>query len=64
MALSPAKRYENAWKWVVTLLLIIVVWRFGMYGVDWKSRTSVAAILVAIGVLAFCVTFWKRKKQT
>jgi hypothetical protein len=64
MALSPARRYENAWKWVVSLFLIIVVWRFGIYGVDWKSRNSVATLLVAIAVLAFCVIFWRRRKQT
>ena len=64
MALSPVRRYENAQKWVVSLFLIIVIWRFGRYGVDWKSRNSVVALLVVIAVLAYCVTFWRRKKQT
>ena len=61
MALSPARRHSNWIKWLVSLLLIIAVWRFGIYGVDWHSRNSVVALLVAIAVLAFCVTFWKRK---
>ena len=64
MAVGPARRYENAWKWLVSLIVIIVVWRFGMYGVDWKSRNSVLALLIAIAVLAFCITFWRRRKQT
>lgn len=61
MALSPARRESNWVKWLVSLLLIIAVWRFGIYGVNWNSRNSVVALLVAIAVLAFCVTFWKRK---
>ena len=64
MALGPARRFENAWKWVVSLFVIIVMWRFGMYGVDWKSRNSVAALLLVIAILAFCITFWRRRKQT
>jgi len=46
------------------MLLIAIIWRIGVYGVDWKSRNSVVALLVAIAVLAFCVAFWKRKSQT
>ena len=64
MALSPARRYENAWRWVVSLFLIIIVWRLGVYGVDWKSGSSVVTLLVAIAALAFCVIFWRRRKQT
>ena len=63
MALSPARRYRNSVKWVVSILLIVVIWRFGVYGVDWKSRNSVVALLVAIAVLAFCITFWKPWKR-
>ena len=61
MALNPARRYSNSAKWLVSLFLIAIIWRFGIYGVDWKSRNSVMALLVAIAVLAFCITFWKRK---
>ena len=64
MVRSPARRYENSRKWLVSLVVIVVIWRFGMYGVDWKSRNSVLALLVVIGVLAFCITFWRRRKQT
>ena len=63
MALNPAQRYFNAFKWLVSLVVIIVIWRIGMYGVDWKSPTSIAVLLIAIAVLAFCITFWKRKNR-
>jgi hypothetical protein len=63
MALSPARRYRNSVKWVVSILLIVVIWRFGVYGVDWKSRNSVVALLAVIAVLAFCITFWKPWKR-
>src|SRR5215468_1324853 len=58
MALSPVRRYGNAVKWLVSLLVIAAVWRFGVYGVNWSSRNSVLALLMAIAVLAFCITFW------
>ena len=63
MALSVARRHSNWARWLVSLVVIAVVWRFGEYGVDWKSRSSVVALLVAIAVLAFCITFWKRKNS-
>jgi hypothetical protein len=56
-----ARHYANSWKWIVSFLLIVAVWRYGMYGVDWKSKTSVVSLLIVIAILAFCVTFWKRK---
>jgi hypothetical protein len=59
MALSPARRYGNSVKWLVSIVLIVVIWRYGVYGVDWKSKNSVLALLAAIAVLAFCITFWK-----
>jgi len=61
MALSPARRHGNWMKWLVSLLVIIAVWRVGEYGVNWTSWYSVAGILVLIGVLVFAITFWKRK---
>ena len=61
MAPSSARRHSNWLKWLVSLIVIVVVWRIGMYGVDWKSPTSVAVLLIAIAVLAFSITFWKRK---
>ena len=63
MALSPARRHSNWLKWLVSLLLIVVVWRFGVYGMDWTSRNSIVALLTVIAALAFFVTFWKRKNQ-
>ena len=63
MTLSPARRYGNAVKWLVSFLVIVAVWRYGVYGVDWKSRNSVIALLVAIAVMAFCITFWKPWKN-
>ena len=63
MTLSPARRYGNAVKWLVSLLVIIVVWRYGVYGVDWRSRSSVVGLLAVIAVLAFCITFWKPWKR-
>jgi hypothetical protein len=64
MTLSPARRHSNWLKWLVALFLMVVVWRVGVYGVDWKSRSNVWALLGAITVLAYCVTFWKGKSQT
>jgi lipopolysaccharide export LptBFGC system permease protein LptF len=61
MTLSLARRHGNRIKWLVSVLLIVVVWRFGVYGMDWTSWKSIAALLVAIAVLAFLITFWKRK---
>jgi len=46
---------------LVSFLLIVAVWRIGVYGVNWTSKNSVVALLVAIAVLAFCISFWKRK---
>lgn len=62
MAFSPARRYSNSVKWLVSLLLIIAVWRFGVYGVDWKSTNGVISLLIVIAVLALCVSLWKTKK--
>jgi hypothetical protein len=50
--------------WLVSVLLIVAIWRIGVYGVDWKSRNGILALLGAIAILAFCVTFWKRKSHT
>ena len=61
MALSRARRHGNWVKWLVSLVLIVVVWRFGVYGVDWTSWNDIVALLIAIAVLAFCIIFWKRK---
>jgi amino acid transporter len=64
MTLSPARRHSNWVKWLVSILLIAIFWRIGVYGVDWKSSSNVVALLVAIAVLAFCIAFWKKKSQT
>jgi hypothetical protein len=64
MASSSARRHSDWIKWLVSLLVIVAVWRFGVYGVDWHSRNSVVTLLIAIAVLAFCITswnIWKRK---
>ena len=63
MTLSPARRYGNSVKWLVSIVLIAVIWRYGVYGVDWKSKNSVLALLAAIAVLAFCITFWNPWKR-
>jgi hypothetical protein len=63
MALSLARQHGNWLKWLVSLLLIVVFWRVGVYGVDWKSHSNVVALLIAIAVLALCVNLWKGKIQ-
>jgi hypothetical protein len=50
---QPSSACGNWIKWLVSVLLIVVVWRFGVYGMDWTSWKSIAALLVAIAVLAF-----------
>lgn len=59
MAMSEARRHSNWPKWLVSLFVIVIVWRVGEYGVDWQSRNGVIALLIAIAVLAFCISFWK-----
>ena len=63
MALTASRRYGMALKWLVSVVVIVVVWRFGVYGTDWRSRNSVLALLIAIAVLAFCISFWKPWKR-